>query len=170
MNQPPSGPPGWPAPPPYQPAPQIVVQNVVQAGPVMSSGPMATQSTAMGTLGNVLWIFLGGGFFLGLAYAFGALLLCLTIVGIPLGVQVFKLAGYAFLPFNKRVVDRASGVGGAFYMVLNVGWFLFFGVGLALTHLFYALICAVTVVGLPFAYAHLKLALLAIRPFGKDVI
>lgn len=129
-----------------------------------------TRATAIGTIGNVLWLFFGGGVPLAVGYALGALVLCLTIVGIPLGVQVFKLAWYALLPFDKRVVDDTAFVGGTLSFVLNVLWFVFFGLWLALAHLSLALASAITVVGIPFAVAHWKLAWLAVRPFGKDVI
>ncbi len=129
-----------------------------------------TRTTAFGTLGNLLWLFFGGGVPLAIGYALGALFLCLTIVGIPLGVQVFKLAWYALLPFDNRVEDDTGFVGGALSFVLNVLWFVFFGFWLALTHLGLALGFAVTIVGIPFAVAHWKLAWLAVRPFGKVVV
>lgn len=131
----------------------------------------ATQTTTFGTVGNLLWIFLGGGLFLAFGYAIGALFLCCTIVGIPLGIQVFKLAFYALLPFDKRVVDRqSSGISGAFYALFNIGWVLFFGLGIALGHLIAAILCALTIIGLPFAVAHMRLAAIALRPFGREVI
>jgi len=129
-----------------------------------------TSPTTMGTLGNVLWILFGGGAVLALGYALSALVLALTIVGIPFAVQVWKLAWYALLPFDKRVVDRTGLAGGLLAFVVNVLWFFLAGIWLALAHVGYALACAITIVGIPFAVAHLKLALLALRPFGKDVV
>jgi uncharacterized membrane protein YccF (DUF307 family) len=129
-----------------------------------------TPSTTLGTLGNVLWIVFGGGFLLALGYALAGLVLALTIVGLPFAVQIWKLAWYALLPFDKRVVDSTGPVGGLLAFVFNVIWFLFAGLWLAIAHVGYAIACAVTIVGIPFAIAHLKLALLALRPFGKDVV
>ncbi len=129
-----------------------------------------TTPTTMGTLGNVLWILFGGGAVLALGYALSALVLALTIVGIPFALQVWKLAWYALLPFDKRVVDRTGVAGGLLAFVVNVLWFFLAGIWLALAHVGYALACAITIVGIPFAVAHLKLALLALRPFGKDVV
>jgi uncharacterized membrane protein YccF (DUF307 family) len=75
------------------------------------------------------------------------------------------------LPFDKRVVDRqATGASGCLYAVVNLGWFLFFGLDLALSRLLMALLCAVTVIGIPFAAAHVKLAGLVLRPFGREVL
>jgi uncharacterized membrane protein YccF (DUF307 family) len=138
---------------------------------IVQAAPQPTATTTLGTLGNLLWILFGGGFLLAVGYAIGALFLCVTIVGIPFGIQIGKLAVFALLPFDKRVVDRrATGASGCVYAVVNLGWFLFFGLGLALSHLLMALLCAVTVIGIPFAVAHVKLAGLALRPFGREVL
>jgi len=129
-----------------------------------------SEPTTLGTLGNILWIVFGGGAVLALGYALAALLLALTIVGIPFAVQVWKLAWYALLPFDKRVVDRTGFTGGLLAFIVNIVWFFIAGLWLALAHVGYALACAITIIGIPFAVAHLKLALLALRPFGKDVV
>ncbi len=129
-----------------------------------------TQPTTLGTLGNVLWIVFGGGLVLAAGYALAGLLLAITIVGFPFALQVWKLAWYALLPFDKRVVDSTGAVGGLLAFVVNVVWFFIAGLWLALAHVGYAIACAVTIVGIPFAVAHLKLALLALRPFGKEVV
>ncbi|HSP77367.1 MAG TPA: YccF domain-containing protein [Myxococcaceae bacterium] len=114
---------------------------------------------------NILWIVLGGGFLIWLEYLLGGLLLCLTIVGIPFGVQCFKVAGLALLPFGKEVVDApgADPIG----CVLNGFWLLVAGVWIFLSHLGLALGLAVTIIGIPFAIQHVKLAMLALAPFGK---
>ncbi|MBI2390442.1 MAG: YccF domain-containing protein [Deltaproteobacteria bacterium] len=129
-----------------------------------------TQPTTLGTLGNVLWIVFGGGLVLAAGYFVAGLLLAITIVGLPFAVQVWKLAWYALLPFDKRVVDATGVASGLLAFVVNVVWFFIAGLWLALAHVGYALACAVTIIGIPFAIAHLKLALLALRPFGKDVV
>ena len=116
---------------------------------------------------NILWVIFGGGFIIGLEYLLGGLLLCLTVVGIPFGLQCFKLAGLGLFPFGKDIVDApdASRLG----CVLNVFWLVVAGVWIFLTHIGLALGLAVTVIGIPFALQHVKLALLALTPFGKRV-
>jgi uncharacterized membrane protein YccF (DUF307 family) len=115
---------------------------------------------------NVLWVFFGGGFITALEYLVAGALCCLTIVGIPFGVQCFKIAGLALLPFGKDFDDSRRGVGA---LPLNVIWLVFAGVWIFLSHLGLAVACAVTVIGIPFAIQHVKLAFLALAPFGVRV-
>ena len=116
---------------------------------------------------NVLWVIFGGGFIIWLEYLLGGLLLCLTVVGIPFGVQCFKIAGLALLPFGKDIVDApgASAIG----CLLNVFWLVIAGVWIFLSHIGLALALALTLIGIPFAIQHVKLAMLALAPFGKLV-
>ncbi len=119
---------------------------------------------------NLLWIVLGGGFLIWLEYLLGGLLLCLTVVGIPFGVQCFKIAGMGLLPFGKEVREDPTAAGsGCLGLLMNIVWFLVAGLWIAITHLTLALACAVTIIGLPFALQHVKLAVLALAPFGKRV-
>jgi|SRR6218665_698877 len=115
---------------------------------------------------NLLWIVFGG-FIIALEYLLGGLLLCLTVIGIPFGVQCFKLAGLGLMPFGKDIVDApgSSPVG----CVLNVFWIIVAGIWIFLSHIGLALGLAVTIIGIPFAIQHVKLALLALAPFGKIV-
>jgi uncharacterized membrane protein YccF (DUF307 family) len=116
---------------------------------------------------NILWIVLGGGLLLWLEYVIVGLVLCLTIVGIPFGVQCFKIAGLALLPFGKEIsVRRADG--GVVQVILNVIWFLLAGLWIFLTHLGLAIALAVTIIGIPFAVQHCKLSVLALWPFGRE--
>ncbi|MBW2458069.1 MAG: YccF domain-containing protein [Deltaproteobacteria bacterium] len=120
---------------------------------------------------NILWIVFGGGLVICLEYLIGALLLCLTIVGIPFGVQCFKLAELGLLPFGRRFeTDSQSAGAGCLGLMLNVVWFLVAGLWIFLTHVALGLAAAVTIIGIPFALQHLKLALLALQPFGKRVV
>jgi uncharacterized membrane protein YccF (DUF307 family) len=119
----------------------------------------------MSTLGNILWVFLGGGIVLFLEYLIGGVLLCVTIIGIPFGVQCIKLSMLALLPFGKRVEDT-RGASGCLSVAMNVLWILSGGIALVATHLLFGLLCAITIVGIPFAKQHLKLAALALTPFG----
>jgi uncharacterized membrane protein YccF (DUF307 family) len=116
---------------------------------------------------NILWIVLGGGFVIALEYLIGGLLLCLTVIGIPFGVQCFKIAGLGLLPFGKDIQDApgSSAIGCA----LNVFWLVVAGIWIFLSHIGLALGLAVTIIGIPFAFQHLKLAMLALAPFGKLV-
>jgi uncharacterized membrane protein YccF (DUF307 family) len=123
----------------------------------------------MSLLGNILWIFLGGGIILFFEYFFAGLLLCITIIGIPFGIQCMKLSLLALLPFGKEIrqTKRASG---CLSTVMNLIWILVGGIWISLTHLIFAVICAITIIGIPFARQHIKLAALSLVPFGKEVV
>ncbi|WP_232379744.1 YccF domain-containing protein [Polyangium fumosum] len=130
-----------------------------------------TERTAMGTLGNVLWVVLGGGLVLFLGYLIAGAVLALTIVGFPFAVAIWRVGLYALLPFNRRVVDRQNSLGsGCLGACFNLLWLFLFGWGIAVAHLGSALVCAVTIIGIPFAVAHVKLAVLALWPFGKEIV
>ncbi|HEY4221704.1 MAG TPA: YccF domain-containing protein [Myxococcota bacterium] len=119
---------------------------------------------------NILWVILGGGLVTALEYAVGGLLLCLTVVGIPFGVQCFKIAGLALTPFGRDIVDDpASAGGGALGLVMNILWFVVAGLWIFLTHVALAIGLAVSIIGIPFALQHVKLAVLALFPFGKRI-
>ena len=126
--------------------------------------------SAMSLLLNVLWIVFGG-LYMAAAWLIAALIMVVTIVGIPWARAAFTMALYTFLPFGQTVVDRKTGVGASPLGFLgNLVWLLLAGWWLALGHLITAILLAVTIVGLPFAWAHLKLAGLALWPIGKDVV
>ena len=123
----------------------------------------------MSLIGNILWIVLGGGLFLFFWYIIGGIALCLTIIGIPFGIETFKLGILALAPFGKEVrsSDRSAG---CLYILLNIIWLLCGGIWIALTHVVFALLCAITIIGIPFAIQHMKLVSLALSPFGKDLV
>lgn len=121
----------------------------------------------MSALGNIAWILLGG-FLVFLWYLLGGLLLCLTVVGIPFGIQCFKLSLLALVPFGRRV-ESTERFSGCLATVMNVIWLLVAGLEIALIHLVLAALFAITIVGLPFAKQHLKLVNLALMPFGRRV-
>lgn len=126
--------------------------------------------SATSLLLNVLWIVFGG-LYMAAAWLIAALIMVVTIVGIPWARAALTMALYTFLPFGQTVVDRKSGVGSGPLGVLgNLIWLLLAGWWLALGHLITAILLAVTIIGLPFAWAHLKLAGLALWPIGKDVV
>ena len=122
----------------------------------------------MRVLLNVLWVIFGGGLVIALEYAIGALILCVTLVGIPFGVQCFKIAGLGLWPFGQVVERRSSGAG-CLSVAFNVLWCLVAGIWIFLSHLALAAALAVTIIGIPFALQHLKLALLALAPFGAEI-
>jgi uncharacterized membrane protein YccF (DUF307 family) len=122
----------------------------------------------MSLLGNLLWIVLGGGILIFLGYMIGGLVLCLTIVGIPFGVQLFKLALLSLSPFGKEVNTEGS-ARSVLAILMNVLWWVFGGVEVAIVHLVFALIMAITVIGLPFARQHIKLFKLSLVPFGAKI-
>ena len=122
---------------------------------------------SMSLIGNILW-WIFGGLLSALGYLLGGILLCLTVVGIPFGMQSFRQAGAVLAPFGKDVVaiEKESG---PLYFVFNIIWILLFGWEIALAHLISAGVCAVTIIGIPFALQHLKLIMVALFPFGMGL-
>lgn len=122
----------------------------------------------MNTLGNILWIILGGGIFIFLEYFIGGLLLCLTIIGIPFGIQAMRLGMLSLFPFGKKVT-AGEGADGCLSTIMNIIWIVVGGIWVALTHVLFAIIMAITIIGIPFARQHMKLAAFAFTPFGRDI-
>lgn len=122
----------------------------------------------MSILLNILW-FIFGGFLVSLIYILGGILLCLTIIGIPFGIQCFKLSILGLAPFGSEIRETEP-PGGAVSIIMNVIWIILPGLELALIHLALAAIFAITIIGLPFAVQHLKMTRLAILPFGFRVV
>ncbi len=122
----------------------------------------------MRVLGNVLWLLLGG-LVLAIGYALAGLIAFVLIITIPFGIQSFKLASFSLWPFGRVLVRRpgastvAAGVG-------NIIWFVVGGWWLALLHIIAAFLNAITIIGIPFAVAHLKLARVAAWPFGYSIV
>ena len=121
----------------------------------------------MSTLGNIVWLIFGG---LGTAigYITVGLGYCVTIIGIPWGIQAIKIGIASLLPFGLEVREQRT-PGGILELIANLIWVVLAGWAIALHHLVWALILAVTVVGLPFAAQHVKLIPLALFPFGKEL-
>jgi uncharacterized membrane protein YccF (DUF307 family) len=122
----------------------------------------------MGLLGNIIWI-LFGGLMIALQYFVAGLLLCITIIGIPFGLQAMKLGILALLPFSFQVVPTA-GQGGCINTLFNIIWIVFAGIWIALTHIFWGIVLSITIIGIPFGMQHFKLAGLALTPFGYKVV
>ena len=121
----------------------------------------------MSLLGNILWLIFGG-FIAGVGYIIGGLLFCLTIIGIPFGVQTMKIGVATLTPFGKEIVELED-ANSTTRLVLNVIWLVLFGWEIALAHAGSALVCAISIIGIPFALQHLKLIPLALLPFGRDL-
>ena len=124
---------------------------------------------------NVLWIVFGG-LYMAAGWLFAALIMVITIIGIPWARAAFNIASYALLPFGRMAVSRAEFLGtedvgtGPFGLLGNIVWLVFAGWWLALGHLVTALLLAITIIGIPFAWAHLKLAGIALWPIGKMIV
>ncbi len=119
----------------------------------------------MSLLGNILWIIFGG-LLSALGWLIAGLLWCITVVGIPVGMQCFKLASLSLCPFGKEVVNR----GGTVSFLLNVVWFLLSGMELALVNAIIGCFLCITVVGVPFGLQFFKIAKLALAPFGAEIV
>jgi uncharacterized membrane protein YccF (DUF307 family) len=120
------------------------------------------------TLLNIIWVVLAG-FWLALGYLLAALLMAITIIGIPFAIQAFKLAGYALWPFGRTLVaspTRHKGLS----VVGNVLWFVLAGWWLALVHLFTGILLCLTIIGIPLGVASFKMAGAALVPFGKEIV
>lgn len=121
----------------------------------------------MKLLGNILWIVFGG-FFVSLEYFVGGLLSCITIIGIPFGLQLFKLALLALVPFGQKVEYREQEPG-CISTLFNIIWIFTGGIAICLTHLFFGFLLCITIIGIPFGKQHFKLMRLAFTPFGKTL-
>lgn len=124
---------------------------------------------------NLLWILLGG-LWMAAGWALAAILMAITIVGIPWSRAAFNIAAYTLLPFGQQAVSREQYFGrgdigtGPLGVIGNIIWILLAGWWLALGHLVTAIMLAATIVGIPFAWAHLKLAGIALWPIGKVIV
>ena len=118
-------------------------------------------------LGNILWLVLGG-LIVSLYYFIVGVLFCLTIIGIPFGLQLIKIAGLALWPFGHDI-QPGSNDGGCLSIIMNVIWILVGGIEIALFHVAIGAILCLTIVGIPFGLQHFKMALLALVPFGKQI-
>lgn len=119
----------------------------------------------MKLLGNILW-FAFGGIWSGLSWILAGCLWCVTIVGIPIGVQCFKFAGLAFWPFGKEVVYG----GGTINFLANIIWLLVSGIPMAISNVIIGCIWCATIVGIPFGKQFFKIAKLSLMPFGAKVV
>lgn len=119
-------------------------------------------------IGNIIWVVFGG-LLISLGYLFGGLVLCLTIVGIPFGVQIMRLGMFALWPFGGEVRPKPNATG-CLQIIMNVLWIIFGGIEVALSHLTLGVVFCCTIIGIPFGLQHFKLMLYALLPFGHEVV
>ncbi len=122
----------------------------------------------MNFIGNLIWLIFGG-LAAALGYIAGGFVLCITVVGIPWGMQCFKIASLVLWPFGKKVVSGGSGTG-CLSLFCNIIWLLCGGLYTAFIHLVFAALLFITIIGIPFAKQHIKLMELSFMPFGKRVV
>ncbi|MBK9391440.1 MAG: YccF domain-containing protein [Bacteroidetes bacterium] len=122
----------------------------------------------MNILGNLVWLIFGG-IIIAIEYFIGSILLMITIVGIPFGIQTLKMSAMAIWPFGRetRVQSRASG---CLYILMNILWLLCGGLWIAITHFVFGAILCITIIGIPFGLQHFKLTAIALSPFGRDIV
>jgi uncharacterized membrane protein YccF (DUF307 family) len=121
----------------------------------------------MTTILNVLWLIFGG-WISGLLWTLAGCILAVTVIGLPWVPGAFRLASFSFWPFGRHVVDKPTGRDVS--LILNIIWIVFAGWWLALHHLILGVMLAVTIIGIPFALQHLKLAFISLAPVGKEVV
>ncbi|KUO64507.1 MAG: hypothetical protein APF84_10465 [Gracilibacter sp. BRH_c7a] len=119
----------------------------------------------MNLIGNIIWLVFGG--ILGaILWVISGIILCVTIIGIPFGLQCFKIAQFVLWPFGREIELGNFGVGG---LLLNIIWVIFLGWELAVTHLIIGIIFCITIIGIPFGLQHFKFAQLGLIPFGARI-
>jgi len=122
----------------------------------------------MSLIGNLIWLVFGG-IIIAIEYLISSVLMMVTIIGIPFGIQTLKLAMLALWPFGSEIRVKENN-SGCLSTIMNIVWFLIGGIWIALTHLVFGVLFAITIVGLPFALQHFKLAGLALTPFGREIV
>lgn len=122
----------------------------------------------MRILGNLIWLIFGG-LITSIEYFVASLLLFITIIGIPFGLQTLKIAELTLWPFGKdmRTMEHSSG---CLSTLMNIIWILIGGIWISLTHIVFGILLAISIIGIPFAKQHFKLAALALAPFGREVV
>ncbi|MCQ2349582.1 MAG: YccF domain-containing protein [Paludibacteraceae bacterium] len=119
-------------------------------------------------IGNILWLLLGG-FEAAIGYFTGSVALAITIVGLPVAMQTFKIGMLCLWPFGTEV-RKTSSPSGCIRIPLNFIWLIFGGLWACLVHIFFGLLLCITVVGFPWGKQHFKMATLSLAPFGKELV
>ena len=121
----------------------------------------------MNAIGNILWIVFGG-FIIAIEYVISSVLLMITIVGIPFGLQTLKLADLALWPFGRDTRSNSYS-SGCLSVIMNLIWIIVGGFWIFLTHIALGILLSITIIGIPFGRQHFKLAALSLNPFGREV-
>lgn len=121
----------------------------------------------MRTLGNIIWLVFGG-IFIAIEYFTASIILFITIIGIPFAMQTFKLGMLAIWPFGAQLKIK-KGNPGCLSTIMNIFWFFIGGIWICLSHLLFGILFGITIIGIPWAKQHFKLASLALTPFGREV-
>lgn len=122
----------------------------------------------MNGLGNIIWLVFGG-LLVALVYYAVGLLMCISIIGIPFGLQLFKLGNYALWPFGSELVNKPDEPG-CLSIVMNLIWILLGWWEIAILHLVCGLVFCITLIGIPWGVQHFKMALSSVFPFGKEIV
>ena len=133
----------------------------------MGGGPTCQTGSTMRTLLNIIWLVLSG-FWLFLGYALAALVMCILIITIPWGIAAWRIGVYSLWPFGRDVVDKPTA--GGFSLLGNLVWVVLAGWWLAIGHIVSAVALAVTIIGIPFAFANIKMVPVALLPLGKQIV
>ena len=145
----------------------VIIGRICAVSKQLTGVILFSHPTALRLIGKILWLVLSG-LWMAIGYVIAGLLMFVTIIGIPFGVQAFKLAGFSLWPFGRKMVKKPGPRTGS--LIGNVLWFILAGFWLALGHLLSALLFAITAIGIPFAIASLRLAEAALFPFGHEVV
>lgn len=121
----------------------------------------------MNLIGNILWLIFGG-FFIFLEYMVSGLILSITIIGIPFGLQCFKIGVASLFPFGTKVVNKEN-TSNATSLLFNIIWIIIGGLWISLSHFILGILLCITIIGIPFGKQHFKLMNIAFMPFGKDL-
>ena len=122
----------------------------------------------MKTFGNIIWVIFGG-LEIAIEYLLAGIAMMVTIIGIPFGLQSFKLGMLALWPFGSEVRNKDSQVG-CLNLFLNILWLFIGGIVIFLTHVVFGIVFYITIIGIPFGQMHFRLARLALTPFGKEIV
>ena len=122
----------------------------------------------MNPFGNIIWLIFGG-LMAALGYLLGGIVLCITVIGVPWGLQCFKLAGLVLWPFGKTVISDSDNIG-CLNIFFNLVWIVCGGLYTAIVHIVMGAILCLTIIGIPWGKQHFKLVEISLMPFGKRII
>ncbi len=122
----------------------------------------------MKLIGNIIWVVFGG-IFVAIEYVLASIPFFISIIGIPFGIQSLKMASLALWPFGKKIIVTEGSIG-CLSTVMNIIWFFVGGIWISLTHFAFALLFYITIIGIPFGNQHMKLARIALTPFGRTIV